>query len=104
MNSIAGPTLRLPMPASDRLLTSQSASGTASSPQTFTDLLRDGFVEVNEQQQFAASQVHELLTGGDVSQVEVYTAVQKADMAFRLMVQIRNKLLSAYEEINAIRI
>ena len=93
------------MPASDRLLASPTTtSGSPSPPQSFSELLQTGFVEVNEKQQFAAAQVHELLTGGDVSQIEVYTAVQKADMAFRLMVQIRNKLLSAYEEINAIRV
>ena len=104
MNSIAGPTLRLPMPASDRLLSTQTPTSGTAAPQSFGDLLQQGFVEVNEKQQSAAAQVHDLLTGGDVSQIEVYTAVQKADMAFRLMVQIRNKLLSAYEEINAIRV
>ncbi|MFO0939915.1 MAG: flagellar hook-basal body complex protein FliE [Pirellulales bacterium] len=49
-------------------------------------------------------QVHALLTGGDVSQAEVLTAVQKADMSFRLLMQIRNKLISAYEELNGIRV
>jgi flagellar hook-basal body complex protein FliE len=92
------------MPTSDRLLASNSVSRGSQSPHSFGQLLQQGVVEVNETQQQAASQVHELLTGGDVSQIEVYTAVQKADMAFRLLVQIRNKLMSAYEEINAIRI
>ena len=55
-------------------------------------------------QQDAHANVHELLTGGDVSQAEVMTAVQKADMAFQLLVQVRNKLMSAYEELNAIRV
>ncbi len=32
------------------------------------------------------------------------TSLQKADMAFRLLVQIRNKLMDAYQEINGIRI
>ena len=61
-------------------------------------------MNVNHSQQHASSQVHELLTGGDVSQVEVLTAVQKADMSFRLLVQVRNILMAAYEEITAIRI
>ncbi|MFN9604189.1 MAG: flagellar hook-basal body complex protein FliE [Planctomycetota bacterium] len=30
--------------------------------------------------------------------------MQKADMSFRLLVQIRNKLLQAFEELNAIRV
>lgn len=103
MNSIAGPTLRLQLPTTERLLQADQVKGTGQ-PQSFAELLQHGAVQVNETQQSAAAQVHSLLTGGDVSQVEVYTAVQKADMAFRLLVQVRNKLMSAYEEINAIRI
>jgi flagellar hook-basal body complex protein FliE len=30
--------------------------------------------------------------------------VQKADMSFRMMMQIRNKLVEAYQEVNQIRI
>jgi flagellar hook-basal body complex protein FliE len=92
------------MPASERLLQAQPQERSQQSPQSFAELLQQGFLQVNESQQSATAQVHQLLTGGDVSQVEVYTAVQKADMAFRMLVQVRNKLMSAYEEINAIRI
>jgi flagellar hook-basal body complex protein FliE len=45
-----------------------------------------------------------MLSGEDVESVEVYSGLQKADMAFRLLVQVRNKLMQAYEEINSIRI
>jgi len=34
----------------------------------------------------------------------LFTSVQKADMSFRLLVQIRNKLMQAYEELNSIRV
>lgn len=71
---------------------------------SFPDLLMSGVTQVNSLQQDATSQVHDMLTGGDVSEVEVLTAVQKADMAFRMLVQVRNKLMAAYDEINAIRV
>ncbi len=45
-----------------------------------------------------------LFTGGDANPAEVLTAVQKADMAFRMMMQIRNKLTAAYDEIKNVRI
>jgi flagellar hook-basal body complex protein FliE len=35
---------------------------------------------------------------------EVFTAVQKADVSFRMLLQIRNKMLQAYDEIKDIRI
>ena len=48
--------------------------------------------------------VEKLVTGGDVSPAEVLTAVQKADLAFRMMMQIRNKIMAAYDEVKQIRV
>jgi flagellar hook-basal body complex protein FliE len=48
--------------------------------------------------------VEQLVTGGEANMAEVMTTVQKADMSFRLMLQMRNKLVQAYEEIKDVRI
>ena len=55
-------------------------------------------------QQEADQAVESLATGGDVAPAEVLTAVQKADLAFRMMMQIRNKLVDAYTNIENIRV
>ena len=55
-------------------------------------------------QKDADTAVEKLMTGGDVNPAEVLTAVQKADLAFKMMIQVRNKLQSAYDEIQAIRV
>ena len=55
-------------------------------------------------QQEADKAVQQLITGGDVNPAEVLTTVQKADMSFRMMMQIRNKLVAAFQEVNNIRI
>ncbi len=68
------------------------------------DLMIDKVDEVNRMQGKADGMVNQLLTGGDVSSTEVLTAVQKADMAFRTMLQVRNKLIEAYREILQIQI
>ncbi len=98
----------LQLPLTDRLTraaqSAQAEGGAAAGAGSFSGLLRDGVLQVNSMQQDASTQINELLTGGDVNQAEVFTAVQKADMAFRMLVQVRNKLMSAYEEINNIRI
>ena len=64
----------------------------------------DSIQEVNSMQQAADQAVEKLATGGDVNPAEVLTAVQKADIAFRMMMQIRNKMVEAYEEVQAIRV
>ena len=52
----------------------------------------------------ADAMVNTMLTGGDVNEAEVLTSVQKADLAFRMLLQIRNKLMDAYREVQQIQI
>ena len=61
---------------------------------SFKDFLVNSIQEVNSMQQAADQAVEKLATGGDVSPAEVLTAVQKADIAFHLMMQVRNKLVA----------
>lgn len=70
----------------------------------FGSLLGQSVAEVNALQHQSTTSVQEMLTGGDVQPAEVFASVQKADMAFRMLLQVRNKLMQAYEEVNAIRI
>jgi flagellar hook-basal body complex protein FliE len=43
--------------------------------------------------------INSLLTGGNADISSVMIAVEKADTAFQLMMQVRNKIVNAYEEI-----
>ena len=70
----------------------------------FLSMIGSGVGHVNEMQNSANLQVEQMLAGEDVQSAEVLTGLQKADMAFRLLVQVRNKLMQAFEEINNIRI
>ncbi len=70
----------------------------------FANLLVDQVKNVNEMQTGAESMMQSLLTGGDVNEAEVLTSVQKADLAFRMLLQMRNKLMEAYREIQQIQI
>ena len=42
------------------------------------------------------------MTGGDVDPASVLTAVEKADLAFRMMLQMRNKVMQVYQEVKDI--
>jgi flagellar hook-basal body complex protein FliE len=83
-----------PMPA---------VGGGASGP-SFKDMLVESIQRVNTMQLEADQAVETLFTGGEVNPAEVLTAVQKADLAFRLTMQMRNKLMEVYQEIKDIRI
>jgi flagellar hook-basal body complex protein FliE len=71
---------------------------------SFKSFLVDSIREVNSMQQAADQAVEQLATGGDVNPAEVLTAVQKADLAFRMMMQVRNKMVQAYQEVQNIRV
>ncbi len=71
---------------------------------SFKDVLVDSIQQVNTMQLEADKAVETLFTGGDVNPAEVLTAVQKADLAFRLTMQMRNKLMDVYHEVRDIRI
>ncbi|MGE3315596.1 MAG: flagellar hook-basal body complex protein FliE [Planctomycetaceae bacterium] len=75
----------------------------SAAPVSFQGMLLDSLSETNALQQDAQSAIEKSLTGGDITQVEVVSAVKKADMALRLMMQIRNKLYDAYQEVQQIR-
>jgi flagellar hook-basal body complex protein FliE len=72
--------------------------------QSFKDVLVNSIQQVNNMQLQADQAVETMFTGGDVNPAEVLTAVQKADLAFRLTMQMRNKLMDVYQEIKDIRI
>ena len=96
INNISNPmTLRGSVPA---------APGAAQPASSFKDFLLDSIQEVNSMQQAADQAVQQLASGEPVSPAEVLTAVQKADIAFRLMMQMRNKIVQAYQEVQNIRV
>jgi flagellar hook-basal body complex protein FliE len=71
---------------------------------SFKDMLVDSIQQVNSMQLEADQAVETMFTGGEINPAEVLTAVQKADLAFRLTMQMRNKLMEVYQEVKDIRI
>ncbi|MDR1508947.1 MAG: flagellar hook-basal body complex protein FliE [Synergistaceae bacterium] len=66
---------------------------------TFSEVLRNSVRKVNELQLDADNLTNRLALGevDDISEVSI--AVEKAELALRLMVQIRDKMVDAYQQI-----
>lgn len=70
----------------------------------FGDILKNIVDKVNETQA-AGDQATRSLQGGDAKHLhEVMIAVEEADISLRMLVQMRNKALTAYEEIMRMQI
>ena len=65
----------------------------------FSAHLKDALGEVNELQSKAGEAIQQMVGEGKGDLQETMIALEKADVSFRLMMQIRNKVLDAYQEI-----
>ncbi len=92
-----------------RALSAQAAggAGAAGGPAEsgFTSVLEQALAEVNARQQ-TARQLAEAYERQDpsVSLTDVMVSMQKSTIAFQAALQVRNKLLAAYQEIMSMQI
>ena len=80
------------------------AAGPASAPgvpsQDFATLLQSAVDEVNNAQMDARQLTRQFETGTpEVNLQDVVLSLQKASLSFQTMVQVRNKLVTAYQEV-----
>ena len=79
---------------------SQSQSTSSSSDgASFADTLNKAVTEVNDLQKTADKAMQNLAAGKTDNIPEVMIAAEKADIALKLMVQVRNKMIDAYQEV-----
>ena len=71
----------------------QSGSG------SFGQMLADSINQVNRHQQAADASINDLVTGKHTDIHQTMIAMEKASVSFELLMQIRNKVISAYDRI-----
>lgn len=71
---------------------------------SFKDVLMENIDQVNQLQQDAEMAIEDLAAGRRDDIDGVLIAKQKADMAFQMLLQVRNKMMDAYEEIKQMRV
>ena len=67
-------------------------------------MLQQQIAQVNQLQTDASIAIEDLAAGRRDDVETVIIATQKADLAFRMLLQVRNKVMDAYEEVKQIRI
>jgi flagellar hook-basal body complex protein FliE len=87
------PQMQLPeIPKSQNLR--EAAKG-----ESFGDVLREAISTTNDLQKQSNQEIQKLITGETQDLHATMIAVQKADLSFQMMMQVRNKLVNAYQEI-----
>jgi flagellar hook-basal body complex protein FliE len=94
----------MPDPISNlRILPSDSgATGSTVAPREwgFMETLRGAMDQSKELQGAADAKVAGLLDGSGLDVHTAMIAVEHADLSFQLMMQVRNKIVAAYQEIS----
>ncbi len=71
---------------------------------TFKDVLLKSIEQANQLQQDATQAADGLATGQRTDVENVLLATQKADLAFRALLSVRNKVQAAFDEVKQVRI
>ena len=82
----------LPMPIDSTRVTGTATTG-------FERVATDLVGQVAAKQAAAGESMNQLLSGQNVSLHQTMIAMEEASISFQLMVEVRNKLLEAYQEL-----
>lgn len=94
----------LPGGASDFGVSSTfSQGGNAKAGGEFVKTLQDAMSDVSDLQSEADTRVNQLLTGNAQDVHSAMIAVEKASLAFDMMVQVRNKIVQAYQQVSGMQ-
>jgi len=65
----------------------------------FGALLKDAISTVNDLQQRSDLEIQKIMTGESDELQTAVVAMQRADISFQMMMQVRNKIVQAYQEV-----
>ena len=82
----------------DQKKSNTTASGNQGEP-NFSDILKNALSSVNDAQHEADQAVQQVLSGESKDIAETMIAMQKADVSLKMMLEVRNKILEAYQEV-----
>jgi len=73
--------------------------GVTKAGESFVDIIKDKIGEINQLQIDADTAIERVELSDSGSIHEAMMALEKANISFRAMMQVRNKILEAYQEV-----
>jgi len=74
-------------------------SGAQEEKTRFGALLKDAISTVNDLSQRSGLEIQKIMTGESDELHTAVIAMQRADVSFQMMMQVRNKIVQAYQEV-----
>jgi flagellar hook-basal body complex protein FliE len=76
-----------------------SPAGAAGAPSPFSNVFNQAIQQVESFQQNADASVNRFLSGEGEEIHKVALATQQADLSFQMFMQVRNKVVAAYQQV-----
>ncbi len=77
----------------------KTPQGTPDTRPGFKEALENTVKQVNQSQLQANTAIEELATGRSSNLHETMIAIQKAEVSFKMLMQVRNKIINVYQEV-----
>jgi len=90
---------RIGIPAAPTPDAAAGRAGGTPGQASFGQVLKDSLAQVNHLQHEADGAIRELASGGTATLHDTMLTIEKAELSFRLMMQVRNKIVEAYQEV-----
>ncbi len=93
-----------PINLGQRMPIDLSQFGSTNDQPSFSSVLKQALDHVNSLQQDSSSKMRAIETGASTDLVGAMIAAQKSSLSFQALMQVRNKVVSAYEEVMRMQI
>lgn len=71
---------------------------------SFSEILVDAITKVNDSEVSANNKIEALIEGDDVSMHEVMLAMQESQLSLQALIEVRNNIVEAYQEISKLQL
>lgn len=82
----------------------QKVTNVKENNESFSKVLSDAINKVNDIQVTADNKVEGLIKGDNVNMHDVMLSMQEAQISMQLLIESRNKVVEAYQEINRMQL
>lgn len=87
------------LPGTTATVSSTASSSNHDAAPSFAETLKEAFEKINQMQLDSAELARQFAAGETDDLVRVVTAAEEASVALQLALQVRNKVVEAYQEI-----
>lgn len=88
----------------DNVVSTGKINNISEDKSNFTNILSDALNKVNEYQVVSGDKTEQFIKGENVSMHEVMLAGQEAQISMQLLIEVRNKIYDAYQEMYKVQI